>query len=328
MFVTLITYFKQRIDFPVLRLSRVDSNTNYMGKYSIKDLENLSGIKAHTIRIWEQRYDIVTPKRTPTNIRYYDSSDLKLILKVAMLRKEGVKISKIAAMSPEELNAEIENLGPHENESGKRYIHSLTNAMLELDEFLFERTLSTCILQMGLETTMYEVIQPFLIKIGQLWQTDSVDPAQEHFITCLLRQKLIVAIDGQRTEQHADSKKFVLYLPEGELHELTLLFSCYVLKKEGHQVLYLGQNMPFTELKAAYTVYKPHYLLSILTTFPKMDDIQQYVDDLSANFSKATILLSGFGILHSDPSIPANVHVIRALNELREYLPVRESAVT
>ena len=291
-----------------------------MSKYSIKDLENLSGIKAHTIRIWEQRYNLVKPERTSTNIRYYNSADLKHLLKVAMLNKGGLKISKIASMSEVELNSHIESLAQEEENNVGRIIHLLTDAMLDLNESQFERTLSTCILQMGLEDTMYKVIMPFLTRIGLLWQTDSITPAQEHFISCLLRQKLIVAIDGQGIN-YSSGSRFVLFLPEGELHELTLLFSSYILKKEGHQVIYLGQNLPFADVVSVYKVYKPQYLLSIFTAFPRRKRIQQYINDLSDNFKQATILLSGYGVINNDLTFPANVKVLKMLNELKSYLP-------
>ena len=138
---------------------------DYMSKYSIKDLENLSGIKAHTIRIWEQRYGIIRPKRTPTNIRYYNSSDLKTLLKIVRLRENGFKISRIALMAPDEINQHIEALDSQASDNYGNYVHYLVTAMIDLDEELFERTLSTCILQLGLETTMYNVIHPFLLII-------------------------------------------------------------------------------------------------------------------------------------------------------------------
>jgi DNA-binding transcriptional MerR regulator len=294
---------------------------DYMSKYSIKDLENLTGIKAHTLRIWEQRYGIIEPKRTPTNIRFYDSSDLKSVLKIAKLREHGFKISKIASMAPEQINQQIDLLNEQESTDTNNYIHFLTTAMIDLDEDLFERTLSTCILQLGLETTMYNIIHPFLSKIGTLWQTEAINPAQEHFISCLLRQKLIVAIDGQKPHSHPDGKKFLLYLPEGELHELSLLFSCYLLKKVGHQVIYLGQNLPFTDLCIAYQVYQPHFILGICTNIPTKDLVQSYINDLSNTFPKATIFISGFAIINIESTIPPNVVVLNQLVDLREKIP-------
>lgn len=281
----------------------------------------MSGIKAHTIRIWEQRYGIIKPKRTPTNIRYYSSSDLKTLLKIARLRENGFKISRIASMTSQEINQQIGTLDVQESDDLRNYVHFLTSAMIDLDEDLFERTLSTCILQLGLETTMYEVIHPFLIKIGTMWQTEAINPAQEHFISCLLRQKLIVAIDGQKTRNLDKSKRFMLYLPEGELHELTLLFSCYMLRKCGHQVIYLGQNLPFNDMRTAFNVYHPDFLLCICTNFPTKDDMQYYIDQLSVSFPNTTILLSGYAVLNQELSIPDNVEILHEIQQLRKLAP-------
>ncbi|MFO7826254.1 MAG: MerR family transcriptional regulator, partial [Cyclobacterium sp.] len=185
-----------------------------MSSYSIKDLEQLSGIKAHTLRVWEQRYNLLKPKRTETNIRFYDDEDLKLILNVALLNDNGFKISKIAKMSLADMKSEVLKL----TERSFAYddqIHSLIITMVELDEERFEKIISTNILKIGFELTMLHIIYPFLSKIGILWQTGSIHPGQEHFISNLVRQKLIVAIDGQMYT--GGGKKFLLFLPEGEL---------------------------------------------------------------------------------------------------------------
>ncbi|MEQ9302640.1 MAG: MerR family transcriptional regulator, partial [Marinoscillum sp.] len=169
-----------------------------MSTFSIRDLEHLSGIKAHTLRIWEQRYELIKPKRTDTNIRYYDDHDLKLILNVALLKENGIKISKIAEMSDGELQREVLKL----TERNLRYpeqIHALTISMVDLDEDRFNKIISSNILKLGFEKTMMNVIYPFLSKIGILWQTSAINPAQVHFISNLVRQKLIAAIDGQYT---------------------------------------------------------------------------------------------------------------------------------
>ncbi|MDX5478997.1 MAG: MerR family transcriptional regulator, partial [Cyclobacteriaceae bacterium] len=167
-----------------------------MSTYSIKDLEQLSGIKAHTLRIWEQRYSLLSPKRTDTNIRYYDDEDLKLILNVALLNDNGIKISKIASMSSEEMREQVVKM-TEKSLTHDDQIHALTICMIEMDEERFDKVLSTNILKIGFEQTMMNIIYPFMSKIGVLWQTGAINPAQEHFISNLVRQKLIVAIDGQ-----------------------------------------------------------------------------------------------------------------------------------
>jgi DNA-binding transcriptional MerR regulator len=167
-----------------------------MSNYSIKDLEQLSGIKAHTLRIWEQRYDILKPTRTDTNIRTYDDVDLKLVLNIALLKEHGYKISEIAQMSAESMAREVMVISDKQMNYPDQ-IHALTISMLDLDEERFEKIISTNTLQFGFENMMINIIHPFLSRIGTLWMTGSIGPAQEHFISNLIRQKIIVAIDGQ-----------------------------------------------------------------------------------------------------------------------------------
>ena len=276
--------------------------------YSIKDLEHLSGIKAHTLRIWEQRYNLINPKRTGTNIRYYDQNDLKLILNVSLLKDHGHKISNIAKMSLEEMHEEVKKLA--EKPSGfADQIYALTLSMIDLDEERFEKIISTNSLKLGFERTMLNIIYPFLSKIGIMWMTDSINPAQEHFISNLIRQKVIVAIDGQfHSAQSMDNaKKYMLFLPQGELHELSLLFASYLIQSRKNRVIYLGQNMPFEDLEAAYQVHKPDYLLTVMTSKPNGFSAQDYVSKLSESFPETEILLSGSQVIGEDLSIPENI---------------------
>jgi MerR family transcriptional regulator, light-induced transcriptional regulator len=274
--------------------------------YSIKDLEHLSGIKAHTLRIWEQRYNFIMPKRTETNIRYYDDHDLKLILNVSLLKDNGHKISKIASMSLEAIQEEVLKL-TQQNLRHPDKIHALTLAMIDLDEDKFEKLMANNILQLGFENTMTHIIYPFMTKVGVLWQAGTINPAHEHFITNLVRQKLIVAIDGQYIPKGTVGKKFLLFLPESEYHEIPLLFSCYLLRAREHHVVYLGQNLPFFDLKIVYDLHQPDYLLAFMTAFPVQDEIKEYVDRLSNEFKHSKILLCGNQIFNYKGAFPENV---------------------
>jgi DNA-binding transcriptional MerR regulator/methylmalonyl-CoA mutase cobalamin-binding subunit len=285
--------------------------------YSIKDLEQLSGIKAHTLRIWEQRYNLLSPKRTDTNIRYYDDADLKLILNVALLNDNGFKISKIAGMTEAEMREEVVKL-TEKSLTHDDQIHALTICMIEMDEERFDKVLSTNILKIGFEQTMMNIIYPFMSKIGVLWQTGAINPAQEHFISNLVRQKLIVAIDGQIYK--GGGKKFLLYLPEGELHEVSILFAAYLIKARGHKVIYLGQNTPNEDLLAVYKLHDPEFLLTVITTSPSSEYIQEYIDALSERFHKAQILLSGYQIVGQDLKFPKNVKTLHYIRQIKEYL--------
>lgn len=289
-----------------------------MANYSIKDLEHLSGIKAHTLRIWEQRYNLINPKRTDTNIRYYDQDDLKLVLNVSLLKDNGFKISKIAEMSMEEMFEEVMRVS-EKTTSFADQIYALTLSMIDLDEQRFEKIISTNTLKIGFERTMMNVINPFLSKIGIMWLTDSINPAQEHFITNLIRQKLMVAIDGQYPTVREDAKKYMLFLPDGELHELNLLFASYLIKARENKVIYLGQTMPMNDLMMAFDVYKPDYLLTVLTSRPADMSALEYLNKLSEKFPDTEILVSGSQIIGQDLNLPENMTTISNLNHLIEF---------
>uniref|UniRef100_UPI0040471989 MerR family transcriptional regulator n=1 Tax=Algoriphagus sp. TaxID=1872435 RepID=UPI0040471989 len=288
-----------------------------MSTYSIKDLEQLSGIKAHTLRIWEQRYNLLQPKRTDTNIRFYDDDDLKLILNVALLNDNGVKISKIASMSPNELREEVMKL-TERSLTHDDQIHALTICMIEMDEDRFDKILSTNILKLGFEQTMLNVIYPFMSKIGVLWQTGAINPAQEHFISNLVRQKLIVAIDGQIPQQ--GGKKFLLFLPEGELHEISILFASYLIKSKGHKVIYLGQSTPNDDLLSVFKLHQPEYLLTVITTSPSSEYVQEYINALADRFASAQILVTGYQVLGQDLRFPENVSQISYIRDIKDLL--------
>ncbi|HEX9958414.1 MAG TPA: MerR family transcriptional regulator [Fibrella sp.] len=286
-----------------------------MSSYSIKDLEQLSGIKAHTLRIWEQRYNIIQPKRTDTNIRTYDDQDLKLVLNISLLKDHGYKISEISKLTVEEMYQEVIKISDRQLNYPDQ-IHALTISMIDLDEERFEKIISTNILQFGFENTMINVIYPFLSRIGTLWVTGSVGPAQEHFITNLIRQKLIVAIDGQVSKQRPNGKTYLLFLPEGELHEISLLFANYIIRARYNKVVYLGQNLPFNELVFAYNVHKPDYIFSAITSVPSNNEAQLYVNKLGAQFPEAQLLLTGYQMVGQDIQMPENGTIVNNIDDL------------
>jgi len=286
-----------------------------MSTYSIKDLEQLSGIKAHTLRIWEQRYNILAPQRTDTNIRTYDDQDLKLVLNISLLKDHGYKISEIAKLSIDELYNEVIKFSTSQLTYPDQ-IHALTIAMIDLDEERFEKIINTNTLQSGFENTMNNIVYPFMSRIGMLWVTGSVGPAQEHFITNLIRQKLIVAIDGQVSKRQPVSKKYMLFLPEGELHEISLLFANYIVRARQNQVIYLGQSLPFSELVLAYAIHKPDYLVTAITSVPANHEVQPFVDRMAKNFPEAHLLLTGYQIIGQDITLPDNATIINQMDDL------------
>ncbi len=286
-----------------------------MAQYTIKELEHLSGIKAHTIRIWEQRYNILCPKRTETNIRYYDEADLKSLLNISLLNDRGYKISKIAQMPREQIMEKVQQLC-EASCCGSHHIGTLVKAMVDLDEETFERTLSTSVLQVGLKETMSELIYPFLTKIGVLWQTGNITPAHEHFVSNLVRQKIIVAIDGQVVRAQEGAPVYILYLPEGELHELALLYLNYLLRSNNQKVIYMGQNLPFNDLEETYKQVNADYICTVLTSVPERNKVQSYINQLSLSFPDCTIYMYGYQAQNETLTFPDNIKKICTPKEM------------
>ena len=198
-------------------------NNTLMGQYSIRDVEVLSGIKAHTLRIWEKRYDLLKPLRTDTNIRYYDDSQLRLILNISTLNRKGYKISRIAHMSEREMAEEI--LRSSDMADSDDQIEMLVRAMIDFDAAVFEQVISALSTQLGFEETCTRLFFPFMMRTGVLWTAGTIRPAQEHFVTNLLRRKLLAAIDGVQVPVSTHARRYVLFLPEGEYHESLLLYT-------------------------------------------------------------------------------------------------------
>ena len=290
-----------------------------MSVYSIKDLEHLSGIKAHTIRIWEQRYNLFSPQRTSTNIRYYNDDDLKLILNIATLKNFGIKISKIVAMPAEIIQEEVRKVG-FKSESFEDQISALTLAMIDMDEDEFSSVLNLNITKIGFENTMMKIIYPFMRKIGVLWLTNSINPAQEHFITHLVRQKLIVATDALTPS--IDGLLYILFLPEGELHELGLLFANFLLRSKGHRTIFFGQTVPLNAIEEVYHKLEPDYILTALTTTPDPSHVQKYVDKLGSKFKDSNVLITGNRIIGQDLSLSTNITVINQFEDLTKDIKV------
>lgn len=288
-----------------------------MGKYSIRELEKLSGIKAHTIRIWEKRHNIIAPSRTTTNIRYYSDADLKKIINVSLLNNYGIKISKIAGMTDEDLNNNVLQMSAS-NSDAVIYIDQLVVAMIDIEEEAFEKILSNLILRNGFVKTITEIIYPFLEKIGILWLTQNITPAHEHFISNLIRQKIIVAIDGLPIPPKT-ARRAILFLPEGELHELGLLFYSYLARKAGCRTYYLGQNVPHADLISIFKEHKPDYLITAITTTPNAP-VEQYFTRLVQDFPSTPIFISGHQVAHYNSAKLGTIQTFSTALELMSLL--------
>lgn len=285
-----------------------------MGKYSIKELEKLSGIKAHTIRIWEKRHNIIEPQRTSTNIRFYTDVDLKRIINVSLLNSHGFKISKIADMSAEDLIQKVQEISEQKNDA-LIPIDQLVIAMVDLNEAQFEKIVSTYTQKYGLDRAITEVVYPFLEKIGVLWQTGEITPAHEHFISNLIRQRLIVSIAALPIPT-SSSKRALLFLPEGELHELGLLFLHYIIRKMGYKTYYLGQSVPYEDLKKVYEIHKPHLLISSFTSAPSPKHLEAFMTQMAYDFAASTILVNGPLVRNTAFILPKNFKVFEKATQL------------
>jgi DNA-binding transcriptional MerR regulator len=263
-----------------------------MGSYSIKDLERLSGIKAHTIRIWEKRYALIEPTRTATNIRTYCDDELKKLLNISILNRNGLKISKIAELNSNEISSLVTKLTEDPIDTNSQ-LESLYIAMIDMDEELFEKLLSRAIIQLGFETMVIDILYPFFKRIGIMWQTGTISPAQEHFISNLVRQKFIVAIDSVVFNESPNAKTFILFLPENELHELGLLFMNYVLRKRGHIVTYLGAIVPMNSLISVAKLKPADYFVTSVIGSMEQEELDAFVGELSTEFPDKKILLTG-----------------------------------
>ncbi len=290
-----------------------------MIRYSINDLEKITGIKAHTIRMWEKRYNVVLPERTSTNIRYYQDCDLKKLLNISTLNKHGFKISQIIRMDPEEVNEKVVELSGSANDYESQ-INSLVVSMIELNENGFNKVLSSSILKMGFEKTVTHILYPFLEKIGLLWQIGTINPAQEHFITNLIRQKLIIAIDGQTDPPKEGGKTFLLFLPENELHEMGLLFYSYLLKKSGHKVIYLGQSVPFDDLVEILQIRETDYLFTYFVAALAPKEIPEYLRKLSKAVKNKKVFVTGLQLKEVKKELPKNIIPVENAEQFKEML--------
>lgn len=290
-----------------------------MAQYSIKDLENFTGVKAHTIRIWEKRYNLVEPKRTCTNIRFYDDDDLKKLLNVSILNRHGFKISNIVNFSDEIINEKILDLAQTQNDVESQ-IESFVVAMIDMDEARFEKVFNTAVINLGFEEAILRIMYPFFEKIGILWQIGTINPAQEHFISSLLRQKLIVAIDGIVDDLNGNAKSFLLFLHEGEFHELGLIFYHYLIKKSKHKVYYLGETVPFDGLVEISRQKNIDYIVTSMVTAISEDEAQRYLADLSDQFKNSRIFLTGLQVKNYTYELPQNVIIIDNVNQFKEEL--------
>lgn len=289
-----------------------------MNAFTIKDLESLSGIKAHTIRIWEQRYHFLKPQRTQTNIRYYSNEELKTILNIALLNKYGYKISHIDKMDSGEIQQKIRSL-TDVNAQQESLINKLIGNMIDMNIPAFEEALEQHIKAKGVERTITSLIFPFLERIGILWVTEHINPAQEHLVTNVVRQKLIVGIETTRP-LILTNKTVLLFLPEGEYHELGLLYMYYLLKSRGIQVIYLGANVPIKDVAFIVKAKNPLHLYTHITCITGNFKIEKYLNQLREALPEIPIIVSGQLAQSQQKRMNNGIQFKQSISEVMDYV--------
>ena len=288
--------------------------------FSIKDLENLSGVKAHTIRIWEKRYNLLKPKRSKTNIRHYDLNNLQKLLNISFLNSNGFKISKIAALDETELapkTRELAFMGKNDSQA----IVAFKLAMLNFDQILFYNTYNSLLEEKSFRTIFYEVFIPLLFDLGMLWQTNTISPSHEHFLTVHIKQKILVHIERlQSTDPRPSTKTVVLFLPENETHDLGLLFINYEILSLGYHTIFLGENIPLNNLKYINKLYDDIINISYFTIKPSDNDIYDYLKIFSEEYlsvNKNSAKLIGHRIRNLNPeNVPKNIMLYDKIEDL------------
>jgi DNA-binding transcriptional MerR regulator len=261
-----------------------------MATYSMAQVETLTSISAHTLRIWERRYSFLTPERTETNIRYYSEEELKTLLNIGILIRNGHRISKVDQMSDQDIYDQVTNILSNTSQENEDEINALTVAMLEMDEEEFNKIFQRRLMRKGLQATITDLIYPFLGHIGVLWGTNKAIPAQEHFITNLIRQKIIAATDSLPMPS-PNAPSIVMYLLDGEDHEIGLLLAAYIASDLGWRVYYLGQNVPVANIGDVVEIAKPQAMLSMFVV-PSPDRTAKFIEIIKDK-TDVPLLISG-----------------------------------
>ena len=297
---------------------------NIKTNFSIKDLENLSGIKAHTIRIWEKRYNLFKPNRTDTNIRYYSTASLQKILNISFLNKNGYKISKIASLDENEISSLVKEIA-ESKDPNNHSINLLKLAMINFDQSLFNKTFYKLEEEMSFKTIFFDVFIPLLDHIGLLWQTDTITPAHEHFVVEIIKKKILVETEKAYKINTPDlsQKPYALFLPDNEMHELGLLFTNLELTLKGKHVIYLGQSVPIKSLEFLLTKHKDITFISNFTVSPENENIEDYLNSFSSTLlknNKCKLLVSG-RLLGTKPNISnSNIKTFESTKDLIDHI--------
>ena len=294
-------------------MDRVKSN------FSIKNLEHLSGSKAHTIRIWEKRYNLFEPERTNTNIRLYNLENLQKLLNVTLLYNNGYKISKIALLSSQEINENVHKLTINKN-ADDWSIGLFKLAMINFDQRLFTKTFNDLLEQFSFGEVFKNVFVPLMNELGVLWQTNSISPSHEHFITSLVKQKIhAMCEDLQQKSTRRTDRRFVLFLPDNEMHELGLLYLQYEVLNNGFQCVFLGQSIPIESLSNLVDIGEPITFISYFTIEPAQDKIDAYLNTFYSEIIEnidSELWILGYQVQYISNKMPQKMRKFNSIDDV------------
>lgn len=291
-----------------------------MNLFSISQLSQFSGIKPHTIRIWEQRYNAFKPNRSDGNTRYYDDSQLRRLLNIVSLMESGHKVSSLCSMADNDLYLLVSNLNTFEtSESTEYFISQLIAAGINYDTGYFELIFSDCVLKFGMKDAYMKVIYPMMERIGLMWATDSLPTAHEHFISNIVRQKILAVLDSIESPD-PESENWLLFLPENEFHEVGLLYAHLVIRLSGKKVIYLGSNLPVESVISAVRDIEPDNLLMFLVHYDLPEQIQTNLNKLNNSFTGNKIYLAGNNKLISQIHLNSNMEYLQSIESLEVVL--------
>ena len=288
--------------------------------FSIKDLEHLTGIKAHTIRIWEKRYNLLSPNRTDTNIRTYNIESFQKLLNISYLNNNGYKISKIASLKEEEIPIKVREIAS-QNKVENHAINAFKMSMINFDQALFYNTYNSLTESKTFSEIFYTVFIPLLEDIGLLWQTDTITPAHEHFLSIHIKQKILLNIEKiQLLDPKPNTKTFVLFLPDSEIHDIGLLFVNYQLRSKGYHTIFLGESVPMKSLIDLHKFFDEITFLSYFTIYPDENNIDSYLEEFNTLLLKeknSKLLLLGHRISSLKPeNLPKNISIFTSIENL------------
>ena len=300
-------------------MDRVKSN------FSIKNLEHLSGIKAHTIRIWEKRYNLFEPERTDTNIRLYNLENLQKLLNVTLLYNNGYKISRIASLSQQEINENVHKLTINKN-ADDWSIGLFKLAMINFDQRLFTKTFNDLLEQFSFSEIFKNVFVPLMNELGILWLTNSISPSHEHFITSLVKQKIHAMCENlQQNSTRRTDRRFVLFLPDNEIHELGLLYLQYEVLNNGFQCVFLGQSVPIESLSNLIDIGEPITFISYFTIEPAQDKIESYLNTFNSEIIEnidSELWILGYQVQFISDEIPDKMRIFSSIGDVVHALNV------